>query len=86
MFTGYVHVKDRWHEEHILVTYEMQWTVWYFLHKGKIWQAATDTPTISPGAKAYAGRQADMWKKLAHMADKNFKSMPSHYLSPVQIM
>ena len=76
-------LKDRWHEEHILVTYEMQWTVHYFLYKDEMWQRATNTLTISPGAKAYGIQQANMWKKLAHMADKVFRSLLSHYISPV---
>jgi hypothetical protein len=79
-------LKDRWHEEHILVTYEMQWTVRYFLYKETMWQVAGLTPTSSPGATAYAVRQGNMWKKLAHMADKVFKSLPSQYVSPVHIM
>ena len=78
-------LKDRWHKEHILVTYEMQWTVRYFLYKDKMWQRATNTLTISLEAKAYTIWQADMWKKLTHMTDKVFKCMLSHYISPVII-
>ena len=79
-------LKNRWHEEVVLVTYEMQWTVRYFLHKSTTWSEAIADPSIFSGAKAYAFRQANMWKKLADVADNVFKSMPSRYLSPICIM
>lgn len=66
--------KNRWEEELLLVTYEMQWTVRYFIHYGNMWQSALDDPNITEGAKAYATRQQTMWKTLAFRADKAFST------------
>jgi hypothetical protein len=74
--------KDRWHEEVVLVTYEMQWTVRFFLHRTTKWEEAACTVAVSPGAKAYALRQAKMWKTLAESADKVFESTTCDYISP----
>ena len=45
-------LKDQWHEELILVTHEMQWTVCYFLYKAKNWQLAMESQLISSGGKS----------------------------------
>jgi hypothetical protein len=34
----------RWLEEVTLTTYEMQWTVRYFIHKSKFWSEFLNTP------------------------------------------
>ncbi|KAM6491255.1 hypothetical protein JOM56_013494 [Amanita muscaria] len=54
----------RWQEELLLVTYEMQWTVRYFLHQTTKWESALSHPNITPGASAYASRQKMKWHKL----------------------
>jgi hypothetical protein len=61
----------------------MQWTVRYFLHKSKEWTGGAEQLTISPGARAYALRQGDMWGKLADAADKVFVDTTSQYISPM---
>jgi hypothetical protein len=75
--------KDRWHEEVVLVTYEMQWTVRYFLHKSHSWYEEAGGPNISPGAQIYALRQWKIWKTLAQIMDKVFNNTTSHYQSPL---
>jgi hypothetical protein len=77
--------KDRWHEEVILVTYEMQWTVRYFLQRSKTWEAGAESVNVSAGAKAYALRQGSLWKNLADVADNVFKNTTHLYLSPYSI-
>jgi len=37
----------RWGEEVILTTYEMQWSVRYFIHKSKFWAENNTLPGIS---------------------------------------
>ena len=59
--------KDRWHEEVVLVTYEMQWTVCYFIDRRNKWKEGAECLTMSPGAVAYASRQSNVW---------------NHYISP----
>jgi hypothetical protein len=77
-------LKDRWHEELVLVRYEMQWTVRYFLHKRNIWWEGVGRPDVSPGGRAYAVRQARMWNNFAHVADRTFKNATGQYVSPMQ--
>ena len=78
--------KQRWHEEVILVTYEMQWTVRYFLNKSDMWKKGADCHTISPGGKAYARRQSTFWAGLTDVADRVFKNTTMQYRSPIDIM
>ena len=62
-------LKDQWHEELILVTHEMQWTVHYFLHKATHWKIAAHSQSMSSGAKSCAHQQQVSWMKLAHNAN-----------------
>ena len=78
--------KDRWHEEVVLVTYEMQWTVQYFLHKSHQWKDAAGGLNISPGAQAYAHWQCNMWRMLGRIADKVFINTTSQYSSPSNLL
>ena len=75
----------RWREECILVRYEMEWTVRYFLHKSDLWTLGDHT-NIAAGAVAYAHRQAAMWRDLAHYADQSFKSVNVNYKSPLFVI
>lgn len=75
--------KQRWHEEVLLVTYEMQWTVRYFVQKGNKWNRDVERSDVAPGARAYGRRQGGWWIKLAYVADKVFKDTTRHYLSPL---
>ena len=47
-------LKMRWEEEHILLNYEMQWTIWFFKKKLEKWKVASDYPDIMSGVKVYA--------------------------------
>jgi hypothetical protein len=75
----------RWNEEVILVTYEMQWTVRYFLHQAQRWDhlaASEDEGGRSAcGPAAYARRKAAMWRWLALKGRKRFiEVQPSVHL------
>lgn len=52
--------------------YEMQWTVRYFLNEANKWKVRSHIVDLSPGAKAYAARQAATWNGHAVTADKDF--------------
>ena len=66
----------RWNEEAILVGYEMQWTVRYFLQQGERWDnlviAEKERGRLSAGPAAYAAHKAAMWRWLALRAKKCF--------------
>ncbi|KAF8815490.1 hypothetical protein BYT27DRAFT_7213409 [Phlegmacium glaucopus] len=64
----------RWQEELILVTYEMQWTVCYFV-QAREWTLGLPNVDVSAGAKAYATRQETIWRRLASAADRAFQQM-----------
>ncbi|KAF8805730.1 hypothetical protein BYT27DRAFT_7073044, partial [Phlegmacium glaucopus] len=53
--------KNRWKEEQILVGYEMEWSVRYFLYQAKVWEECCNVAALSPGAIAYAARQNACW-------------------------
>ncbi|KAF8150124.1 hypothetical protein B0H34DRAFT_826383 [Crassisporium funariophilum] len=59
-------LNHRWHEEVVLVTYEMQWTVRYFLHQCKQWQEGADNPDVSAGARSYAVRQIKLSSSFSY--------------------
>ena len=70
--------KERWEEEVILVRYEMQWTVRYFLHNRGLWEERRRN-SIGPGLVAYATRKASMWNFMALHADHTFSEQNSQY-------
>ena len=71
--------KNRWNEEYILVGYEMNWVVRYFLSRAKIWEARQTGSNVTAGAAAYAARQYARWFGVAAAADRKFKSInPNH--------
>jgi hypothetical protein len=76
-------LNQRWHEEQILVEYEMQWTVRYFLYKCKEWEDGRDEADALSGARVYAVRQARRWRQYAEAADSLFSRTTGHYLSPL---
>ncbi len=76
-------LKKRWEEEYIILNYEMQWTVRYFLNEAEKWRVGADTNDISVGAKAYALRQEGRWRKRAFNSDNVFKRTSSDYASPI---
>ena len=76
-------LRNRWKEEHILLSYEMQWTVRNFLKNSEKWRQGADTTDISSGAKAYALRQESRWKGMAVQSDKLFKNTSFQYVTPI---
>lgn len=87
----------RWQEEVTLTTYEMQWTVRYFIHKSKFWSEFLNTPATparkesdfdntpftNAGTLAYSKRKHSTWYQLALKADKIFKVINNAYKSPL---
>lgn len=77
----------RWQEEVTLTTYEMQWTVRYFLHNCKSWderaRSLSEQEFQSPGSLAYAKRKASLWEKLGHKSDRSFRAINNAYKSPL---
>lgn len=74
--------KDRWREEFVLTTYEMEWTVRYFLGQLDLWISRNRDAKINglDGAAAYASRKMLMWMTMAHDAEAKFISInPNHY-------
>jgi hypothetical protein len=60
----------------------MQWTVRFFKNKSEMWKAASISPDISSGAKAYALRQEDRWKRMSLLSDTVFKNTSTDYITP----
>jgi len=75
--------KERWAEEKILVGYEMQWTVRYFLHYRDAWRERTRTGIgiALAGSRAYGARKEAMWEHLAQQAEVAFKTTNMSYVS-----
>ena len=75
--------KHRWNEEFVLTGYEMDWTVWYYLHQAKIWEdrGISAEHVGDLGAMAYAARKVRMWSECAGSANKRFKLINPLYKS-----
>ena len=73
--------RQRWMEEYMLVGYEMQWIVRYYLHQSGAWEncKAAAQHSGKPGAAAYAARKAAMWQTMAATSDKQFKVVNNKY-------
>jgi hypothetical protein len=69
--------KLRWEEEVMLVCYEMQWTVRYFLYNKEVWEERRNPQC--PGPASYAARKAAMWFALATDADRTFAQVNKLY-------
>ena len=67
----------------MLVRYEMEWTVHYFVHKSQFWQSAPGLDFDHTGRAAYAQQQVVMWDQLAHNTDHSFKNINKYYKSPL---
>ncbi|PPQ76735.1 hypothetical protein CVT25_004546, partial [Psilocybe cyanescens] len=77
---------QRWDEEKTLVSYEMQWTVSYFMKKSRSWKLAAagpgrDSAQLPPGVVAYAHRQSEIWHQLAIIADQSYQRSNPNYKS-----
>ena len=70
--------KEHWEEEVILIQYEMQWTVQYFLHNRGLWEEHHRN-SIGLGLVAYAAHKASMWNFMALHADHTFSEQNSQY-------
>ncbi len=72
--------KNRWHEELILLKYEMEWTTRFFLHRGLKWQTCLKDTSLEPGPKAYVARQAAQWFTMAVDAEQLFVRVNREYV------
>jgi hypothetical protein len=76
----------RWNEEVILVSYEMQWTIRYFLHQAQEWErlkaTSPNSGNLTPGPAAYAARKAAMWQWLALTTKQRFSQVTRNILLP----
>lgn len=61
--------KDRWGEEYVMVTAEMDWTLASFRHKANTWRSRLRG---SPGHICYARRQISLWTRMADHASSRF--------------
>lgn len=77
--------KLRWEEEVILVGYEMQWTVRFFVHKQEVWERrrVMANGNQATGPAAYAARKAAMWGWMAQDANHSFIRANSGYITPL---
>lgn len=64
----------------MLVRYEMQWTVRYFIYERDRW-IQRRTTDCSAGAKAYASRQAAIWAGRAASSNARFKTVDPRHVS-----
>ncbi|KAG1889071.1 uncharacterized protein F5891DRAFT_1198771 [Suillus fuscotomentosus] len=70
-------LRDRWREEMLLVTFEMDWTCKFFLWKTTIWgeHMQESLEKRLPGHGCYAGRQSHMYSLLAQDAQAAFQDL-----------
>lgn len=68
---------DRWREELITVKNEMQWTVLWFEEKVSKWMERAERSEAEGklGHRAYAEKQAAMWKLFVEQANQGFRGM-----------
>lgn len=89
---------NRWQEQVTLTTYEMEWTVRYFLNMKEKWlmkanagtvtspgpSSVIDTsPQMTLGSMAYWNRKKAVWEDLVKKADSFFKISNPAYQSPL---
>ena len=86
----------RWQEEVTITTYEMQWTVHYFIYKSNFWSEIQNAPAtdgltlevngnalgMDVGSLSYAKQKHLTWYQFALKADKTFKVINNAYKSP----
>ena len=77
----------RWREELSLTSYEMQWTVRFFLTQSKIWADRStllaSQNSLNKGAYAYSKRKTLTWEKMAYKSDRSFSALNIAYKSPL---
>ncbi|KAG2007148.1 hypothetical protein CC2G_014864 [Coprinopsis cinerea AmutBmut pab1-1] len=66
---------ERWREEHLLLTSEMDWVVNFFFFKEDECKAWATITRGLPGHRAYANRQANVWRLMAVHAEKAFANV-----------
>jgi hypothetical protein len=69
----------------MLVWHEMDWTVLFFMHQAKAWEARQISPRTS-GHLHYALRMGSMWMRFATRASEAFTLVKERYPSPVQTL
>ena len=62
--------RNQWREEFLLVTYEMQWTVRYFIHHSQQWQSASESNNTLPGPLADCQSCMDLHNLIHDMFDE----------------
>jgi hypothetical protein len=81
-------LRDRWEEELVLVSHEMDWTARFFVYKAEQWvlrmksaeanlidrDGGTNVSTWE-GSKCYAARQAHVYHQLAQHAKSSFQQL-----------
>jgi hypothetical protein len=72
--------KSRWNEEVILLQYEMEWAVRYFLHHSHQWRVRAQAAEVTAGQAAYGFRQAASWQSLAGRAEAQFSKSNKEYI------
>ena len=81
----------RWQEEVTLTTYEMQWTMRYFVNQCKNWfniqetlaKGITSIASGGAGALAYAKHKHSTWHQLSVKLDRTFTVINNAYKSPL---
>ena len=64
---------QRWNEEKAIVVKEMEWVVRTFEYMTEVWKVrARNVGNERPGHKAYAIREAEMWRRWAETARADF--------------
>ena len=74
--------KRRWEEEVVLVPFEMDCTERAFDHRVKVWEALALEAEF-PGQRAYANRQAAVWRGLRDHASKMFAAARAAFPLPL---
>jgi hypothetical protein len=81
-------LRDRWEEELLLVSHEMDWAARFFVYKAEQWVLRMKTPdpsmssmekttnvSESAGYRCYAARQAYVYHQLAEHAQSSFQTL-----------
>lgn len=74
---------QRWNEELILVGYEMDWTVRYYIYQSGVWKNRKSIAETldDAGAAIYAARKEAMWMELAGHSARQFREVNPTFIS-----
>ncbi|KAG2004971.1 hypothetical protein CC2G_003473 [Coprinopsis cinerea AmutBmut pab1-1] len=76
---------ERWREEHVLLTSEMEWVPNFFAFKEEECKAWATLTRDLPGHRAYANRQANMWRLMGAHAEKAFGEVKTKGRNPSRV-